>query len=232
MTEAQKKVQGIDRLAIFPLPLVLMPRELLPLHIFEEKYREMLRDVSQTDNIFGINLFEPDEDFLDRPKLGSIGCAAEIREVHSLPDGRSNIVTLGAIRYRLIDFIDTSEPYLIGDVEFFEDLNEDPALLHRVANEVFEIFERIAKAAFKMSGNRGRFPEITRTDPESFSFLAAAAFNFENDFKYRLLEMTSTIERLEKLRAILEKTVDQMEENAAVQKLAQSNGHSKKKLDI
>jgi ATP-dependent Lon protease len=90
----------------------------------------------------------------------------------------------------------------------------------------------MARAAFKMGGSRGPFPEIQRTDPESLSFLITAAFNFENDKKYRLLEMTSTLQRLSELRDLLRKTVDQMEENAQLQVAAKTNGHSKKKLDL
>jgi Lon protease-like protein len=232
MTEALEKLRDVDRLAIFPLPLVLMPYELLPLHIFEERYQKMLRDIAHTGNIFGITFLEPVETFADRPELGSIGCVAEVRDTQSMPDGRSNIVTFGTVRYRLLDLVDAGEPYLLGNIAFFEDDEEDPAIVGPLSDQVFQIFERIAKAAFKMSGNRGRFPEIARTDPESLSFLTAAAFNFENTLKYRLLGMTSTVERLDRLREILEKMVDQMEESAQIQNAAKTNGHSKKLLDL
>jgi len=101
-----------------------------------------------------------------------------------------------------------------------------------LADEVFELFERMAKAAFKMSGSRGQLPQIQRTDPESLSFLITAAFNFDNDKKYPLLEMTSTVARLTELKSILEKTVGQIEESADIQSVAKLNGHSKKKIDL
>ena len=56
--------------------------------------------------MFGVLLFEPKEDFIERPDLGTVGCVAEIRESETMADGRSNIVTLGVVRYRLIDYID------------------------------------------------------------------------------------------------------------------------------
>jgi hypothetical protein len=90
----------------------------------------------------------------------------------------------------------------------------------------------MAKAAFKMSGSRGTLPEIQRTDPESLSFLITAAFNFDNEKKYRLLEMTSTAQRLTELREILKNTVGQIEESADIQSVAKQNGHSTKKIDI
>ncbi len=232
MSEAIEKIRGIRHLPIFPLPLVMLPNELLPLHIFEDRYRQMLSDVEQKGMFFGISLFEPQDAFLDRPPPGTVGCVAEIKESETLPDGRANILTLGLIRYRLIGYIESGDPYLVGDVEYFEDEEENAADLELIAGEVFGLFERMAKAAFKMSGNRGRLPEINRTDPESLSFLITAAFNFENDKKYQMLETTSTTKRFTELKEVLDHAVDQMEETADVQIAARTNGHSKKKIDI
>lgn len=232
MSEASEKVLGIKQLPLFPLSLVLLPNELLPLHIFEPRYRQMLKDVAFGKNMFGVMMFEPSESFAEKPPVGSIGCVAEVREIQELPDGRSNIVTIGVIRYRLIDYVDAGEPYLVGEVEFFEDESQDETVLEPLVDEVFALFERIARAAHKLSGQRGKFPEIPRTDAEQFSFLVTAAFNFENDLKYRLLATRSTIERLEKLRKVLQEAVVKMEESAELHKISQTNGHSKKKIDI
>jgi Lon protease-like protein len=230
MSEALDKVAGLNRLPIFPLPLVMLPNELLPLHIFEERYRQMLRDVEHARNMFGITLFEPEQPFTERPAVGTIGTVAEIRESEMMPDGRSNILTHGIVRYRLIDYVDTGEPYLLAEVEYFEDEKDEG--LDSLADEVFEMFERMARAAFKLGGNRGEFPAIQQTEPESLSFLITAAFNFENEKKYSLLEMTSTSERLTNLKDILDQTVVQMEQSADIQTVAKTNGHSKKKIDL
>ncbi len=232
MSEALEKMRGIDRLPLFPLPLVMLPNEILPLHIFEDRYQQMLKDVEATNKMFGVLLFEPVEDFIERPSTGTIGCVAEIRDTDMLDDGRANIVTLGVVRFRLIDYIDDGEPYLVGDIEYFEDEDTDDIETEPLADEVFDLFQRIAKAAFKMSGGRGRLPDIHRGDAEQLSFLVTAAFNFENELKYELLKMTSTAERLEKLRDILKKMVGQMEESADIHAVSKTNGHSKKKLDI
>ncbi len=231
MSDALDKVAGIRQLAIFPLPLVMLPNELLPLHIFEDRYRKMLKDVEQNRRLFGITLFES-ESFVERPPLGSIGCAAEIRESELLPDGRSNIMALGVVRYRLIDYVEAGEPYFVGDVHYFEDEAEDEKVLEPLADEVFALFERMAKAAFKLSGSRQVQPEVKRTDPESLSFLITAAFNFNNPQKYQLLELTSTVERLNELKAALEQIIVQLEESADIHTLSRSNGHSKKKIDL
>jgi len=232
MSEALDKVRGIKEIPIFPLPLVLLPIEILPLHIFEPRYREMLSDVTATNKLFGVQLFEPKEEFETSPPVGSIGCVAEIRDVQPMPDGRSNILTNGVIRYRVLSFVETDKPYLIGEVEFFEDVEEDPGPQQKTADEVFELFERIAKAAFKMSGNRGQFPEIERADPEPMSFLVTAAFSFDNEKKYRLLEMNSTTKRLRSLKKMLVNAAEQMESSAEITEIAKTNGHSNKKIDL
>lgn len=232
MSEALNKVGGVDRLAIFPLPLVMLPNELLPLHIFEDRYRQMLTDVEQKGNFFGVTWFEPPTSLLERPAAGTVGCVAEIRESETLPDGRSNILTLGVVRYRLVDYLETGDPYLVGNVEFFEDEMGDAESLEQLSDEVFSLFERMAKAAFRMSGNRGSLPEIQRTDAEALSFLITAAFNFENAKKYRLLEMTSTTDRLLDLKEVLDHAVGQMEESAEIHTVSRSNGHTKRKIDL
>ncbi|MBA2378241.1 MAG: LON peptidase substrate-binding domain-containing protein [Blastocatellia bacterium] len=232
MSETLEKVSGIEYLPIFPLPLVLLPNELLPLHIFEPKYRQMLKDIELKRNVFGVSRFEPADDFENRPLPNSVGCVAEVREVQPVPDERSNIVTTGLVRYRLLEYVDVGAPYLTAEVEFFEDDKENEDEIGPAADEVYELFNRIAKAAFKLSGNRGRLPEIPQAEPEPLSFLVTAAFNLDNELKYQLLELTSTLKRLEKLKSILEQSVGQMEESADIQKLASTNGHSNKKLDL
>ena len=232
MSDALDKVSGVRQLPLFPLPLVLLPNEVLPLHIFEERYRQMLRDIAEDRNMFGVVLFEPEGSYVERPGTGTVGCIAEVKESETFLDGRSNILTLGIVRFRINDYVESGDPYLVADVEFFEDDPADPAIIQPLADEVFELFDRMAKAAFKIGGSRGTFPELPRTDPETLSFMITAAFNFENDKKYRLLEMASTVQRLSELKSLLDRTVGQMEENATLQVAAKTNGHSKKKIDL
>lgn len=232
MSEASEKVTGIEHLPIFPLPLVLMPYELLPLHIFEPRYRQMLTDIELRRNVFGVSFFEPQTEFEEKPKPGAVGCVAEIKQAQAMPDERSNILTFGLIRYRILDYVDIGTPYLTAEVHFFEDDPEPETELQAIADEVFVLFERVAKAAFKLSGNRGRLPEVPRAEPEQLSFLVAAAFNLDNELKTQFIEMTSTTGRLSRLKDILEQAVTQMESNADIVSVAQKNGHSKKPVDL
>lgn len=232
MSEASEKVAGIRHLPLFPLPLVLLPNELLPLHIFEPRYRQMLKDIGLEQNFFGVTYFNQEDTLADKPPVETIGCVAEVREIQNLPDGRSNLLSIGVIRFRLLDYVETGDPYLVGDVEFFEDDPEDETVLNPLADEVFRLFKRIAKAAHKLSGERGRFPEIPQAEPQALSFLVTAAFNLEPEMKYKMVEIRSTIERLEKLREILKQAVGKMEESADIHKISQTNGHSRKKIDL
>ena len=218
MNSSLDKVAGINDLPIFPLPLVIMPNEILPLHLFERRYRQMLDDIGGVGGIFGITLLDHESSLSERPEVGS--------------DGRSNIIIIGVARYRLVDLIDDDKPYLYGDVAFFEDEPDESGDPENLAGEVFDLFMRMANAVSKINGSRIKLPEISRSDPESLSFLAAATLGFENELKYRLLEMTSTVERLESIRKTLIQSVKQIEDRTDIVAAAKTNGHSKKKLDI
>ncbi len=232
MSDATEKVLGIKQLPVFPLPVVLMPSELMPLHIFEERYRQMLKDVELQKNLFGLSYFDPQEAVSEKPEAGTVGCVAEISEMQKLPDGRSNVLSVGIIRYRIVEFLETDDPYLVAEVEFFEDFKEDDEVVKPLADEVFKLFNRVAKAAYKISGQRGEFPEIPQAEPEQLSFLITSAFNLENDLKYRMLETRSTIERLENIKGILDKAVKKIEDSAEIHKISQTNGHSKKRINL
>lgn len=110
MSENSEKVLGVKFLPIFPLPVVLLPNELLPLHIFEPRYRKMLEDIKLEKNLFGVSYFDAQETDSSKPEIGSFGCVAEVRESQTLEDGRSNIVTIGVIRYRLENYVQTDDP--------------------------------------------------------------------------------------------------------------------------
>jgi Lon protease-like protein len=232
MSEALDRVRGVTSLPVFPLPVVLLPNELLPLHIFEPRYRQMLGDVQLTNRIFGISYFSAEESVVEKPQAGSLGCAAEVRDVQMLEDGRANIVTVGLIRYRLDGYVETGEEYLTAEISFFEDDDEQASVLESLADEVFALFMRVAKAAHDLSGERGKMPEIPQVEPQHLSFLIAAAFNLQPKVKYEFLEMRSTAERLERLREMLRQTVGKVEESAQMTKIAKTNGHSNKPIRL
>lgn len=225
MTESFERVRGVSELPLFPLPLVLFPGVPLPLHIFEERYRQMLADVRVGNNLFGLSYFDINTATNTRPPIGHVGCAAEVVEAQLLPDGRSNVLTVGLIRYRLVEYVEAGEPYLVGRVEFFEDEPEDEALLLERARRVAELFMRIARAVRSLNDDRAGLPELPDAEPERLSFLVAAAMELDAEAKQGLLEMRSGAERLERISNLLAQVVGNYEERARKHKLARGNGH-------
>ena len=118
MSEAFDKVSGVQELPLFPLPVVLFPGMPMPLHIFEPRYRQMLTDISAGDKLFGLSYFDASASEKDIPPTGHIGCVAEITETQGLPDGRSNVLAVGVIRYKIEGYLDRNEPYLVVRVNF------------------------------------------------------------------------------------------------------------------
>jgi Lon protease-like protein len=232
MSESSDKLRGVRELPLFPLPLVLFPGVPLPLHIFEPRYRQMLADIKARDQLFGLSFFDATESTGEAPAVGHVGCVAEVTEVQPLPDGRSNILTLGLIRYRLEAYVERNDPYLVGRVRFFEDEEEEAGILDERADEVSKLFMRIARAVRIINDERASLPDLPPTDPERLSFLVAAAMELDTGIKLELLELRSTAERLKRLRDLLARAVPGYEERARIHDVAKGNGHGGKHIDL
>jgi Lon protease-like protein len=232
MSEATDKVHDLHELPLFPLPVVLFPGVPLPLHIFEQRYRQMLLDIRLAKNLFGLAYFDSTTSDNDNPPAGYIGCVAEITEQQTLADGRSNILTIGVIRFRVDSYVERGDPYLVAEVSYFEDDEEDEELLAAPAKEVAEIFTRIAQAVRTINDERASLPDISNTEPQRLSFLVAAAMELDAEVKQELLELRSTSERLERLRGMLNIAVKGYEERARIHELAKSNGHGGRKIEL
>jgi ATP-dependent Lon protease len=232
MSEAYDKVRGVSELPIFPLALVLFPGVPLPLHIFEPRYRQMLSDVRAGNSLFGVSYFDTSISEKEVPAAGHVGCVAEVTEMQPMPDGRSNILTVGIIRYRIEEYVERDEPYLLARVSYFEDEEEDAGVLSESARDVAETFTRIARAVRTINDERANLPDISNTEPQRLSFLVAAAMEVDTDVKQGLLELRSTSERLQRLRDMLGRAVSSYEERARIHELAKGNGHSGRKIDM
>ncbi|HKO96926.1 MAG TPA: LON peptidase substrate-binding domain-containing protein [Pyrinomonadaceae bacterium] len=232
MSESLDRVSGVREIPIFPLSVVLFPGVPLPLHIFEPRYRQMLSDIRAGNNLFGVSYFDSSSTDIENPPAGHVGCVAEVTETQSLPDGRSNILTIGVIRYRLDEYVERGDPYLIARVSFFEDDEEDVERLRESSREVAESFTRIARAVRIINDERANLPDISDTEPQKLSFLVAAAMEVDSEAKVELLELRSTSERLTRLREMLTRALSNYEERARVHELARGNGHSGKKIEL
>jgi len=179
-------------LPLFPLGTVLFPGLVLPLHVFEERYRRLVRDLvaePEAERRFGVvAIREGREVGSDGVRaLHPVGCIARLRRVDPYDDGRFDILSTGTQRFRL-DEVDTSLPYLRGDVEIMtEPEGESPGTLARVVASSFDAYRRALGATAS-----AELPE----DPQSLSYLVAATMVLELSDKQRLLEAPDTTDRL------------------------------------
>lgn len=115
-----------DKLALFPLHTVLLPEALLPLHIFEPRYRQLTVDLMQDtlpDRCFGVVAIRDSwiTEITAVEQMHPIGCSAMLREAQRLPDGRFDIVTCGLRRFRVLGIDTGSAPYLMAEVQWLPD---------------------------------------------------------------------------------------------------------------
>jgi Lon protease-like protein len=204
----------------------------MPLHIFEPRYRKMLADIRAGDNLFGLSYFDTDSSDKDMPPAGHIGCVAEVTETQALPDGRSNVLAVGVVRYQVESYIERGDSYLVVRANYFEDDEDDSATLTAQAREVAAVFMRVANAIRVINDERGNLPDISDTEPQKLSFLVAAAMEIEVETKQELLEMRSTSERLSRLRDVLARVVKGYEERGRLHSIAKGNGHGGKRIDV
>ncbi len=195
---------------LFPLQVVLLPWEFLPLHVFEDRYKLMIGLCREEDRPFGVVL-------ADEKGVQNIGCSARIVKVMGeFPDGRMNILTRGEERFRILHTYD-DRPYLTADVEFFDDRPEDTSPA--------ELTEKILSFLPEHRKDAGPISDDIRNDPKKLSFWAGASLRPELKDKQRLLEIGSTSERLIELVRIIEETQKKERRIEQVEKNSSRNGH-------
>lgn len=213
---------------IFPLPLVQFPGAITPLHIFEPRYRKMLKDVMAADKSFGI-IYRNDEVMMESEQLpiGSVGCSVEVAVQQELPDGRSNILCVGMSRYSLVNYVE-GELYLQAEVEFFDDdisFDDLSAEIEQAKN----LFGRLSATIRKLKGESERGEEETPDlpdDPQALSFIVTAYLDIEASDKQSLLEMTDTGRRLREVNKMLEDLADDYDKRVIANQLSKKNGHA------
>lgn len=214
----------MTRLPLFPLPLVLFPGATQPLHVFEPRYRRMLADVQAADGRFG--LIATTGGGGGAPPAGHVGCVAQVREVETLPDGRSNLVVDGGERFAVVQIVDGNTPYLVAEIAPYDDEpdTDGPHQLRMAAARVRELFDRVARAARAIADETGPTPALP-DDPGAVAFAVAARVEFDLVARQRLLASRSPRARLDDVGELLERAVGNVEERAAVHASARGNGH-------
>jgi len=190
---------------LFPLNVVLFPGTVLPLHIFEPRYRQMITDCQREDKPFGIVLVKPESEFLQEIPY-EVGTIIEIRDLHQLPDGRYVLMALGIQRFRILSQ-HGEKPYLSGIVELFDDIAEPLEQLAPLAQQVQYLFEDYLDLLLKASGEEKTIEIPLPDEPEELSHFIAYFLDLQEDLKQHLLELTSTQQRLQEEVTILRREV-------------------------
>lgn len=195
----------LEEIPLFPLETVLFPYASLHLHIFEERYREMVRLCLDEDRPFGIVLIRQGGEVGGHAEPYLVGTACRIKEIRRYDDGRMDIAVQGERRFRIRELDDT-RPYLVGRVEpviehAIEEEDRAAELIGRARDE----FEALVRRAIEREEVAVRvvFPD----DPVELSFAIASLLQMENLKKQRMLETTDTLERVEDLLPILENQI-------------------------
>jgi len=197
---------------IFPLGVVLLPGLPMPLHIFEERYKLMVRRCLEQKRPFGLIYY-------DGKFMSKGGCTAAITQVlKHYTDGRIDIMTRGQDRFRVKE-IDESEPYLQAQVEYFDDTIEEPT------EEIKTAAERALSLLSEyqlLTDPDQRLPEYE--DIRQLSFQIAGNEGFTAAEKQTFLEMTSTTARLLKSMAALENVIERLKVTESIRKIVGGNG--------
>jgi ATP-dependent Lon protease len=200
----------VDRLPLFPIERVLYPEERLPLHIFEPRYKLMIRRCLETGIPFGILMTKGDD-------LRRVGCTASVdRVLNEYDDGRMDILVSGKNRFKVIELFD-DEPYLSADVEFFDDtVDAVPSdLKERAITQHMKLLE--------LAGKTMR-PTIYQS-ARQVSFILARNAGLSVDQKQELLENLSEHARISYLVDYFEALIPQVESAEEVRRKIRSNGH-------
>lgn len=207
---------------LFPLGLVLLPGATVPLHIFEPRYRQMLRDVNAGTRCFGLIAPPADTAEGDLP-AGRVGCIACITEMETMPDGRSNILIEGHQRFRFETYLDAGTPYRLGHIAPVEDVTDDTLSLSLAADEVRALARRAVRASMTIHEIRAELPVLT-DDPSALAFEVAQLLQASTNTLYGLLAERSPLARLTQIDALLRVGLDDLELEAELHLRSKMNG--------
>ncbi|MGH7870563.1 MAG: LON peptidase substrate-binding domain-containing protein [Candidatus Dormibacteraceae bacterium] len=207
-------------LPLFPLELVLLPGELLPLHIFEDRYKQMM-----TDCLVDSPLRVRTQDFgvvlLTGQEMQTVGCSAElIRVAKKYDDGRMDILTRGRRRFEIL-FTDDGKPYLRGGVQFFDDEAQAPAPAEAEVGKALDLLQEVVK----------RIPhsyptsEIPSKPHPQLSFQIGALLPLDMEFKQHILILRSEAERFREITHAMEEMIPALDLAARARHKAGGNGH-------
>jgi Lon protease-like protein len=201
-----------DRIPLFPLNVVLLPGEQLPLHIFEPRYRRMVRECLETSSPFGMLLALQDG-------VVRVGCTAEIELVTKrYEDGRMDILSIGRQPFRVVE-LHQEDPLLEGSVDYLED--KDSLVNEQTQRELVGLYETCYTLVFS-----GMPQAVDPALSGSVSFSIATTLPIDLMWKQRILELRSEQERQERLARYLREWALHLQKVGVLRARSAGNGHS------
>jgi Lon protease-like protein len=201
---------------LFPLPnLVLFPHIVVPLHIFEERYKTMINGCIERGDVFGSVLLRSGAEEESEETIHRVGVTARIVEVERLEEGRMNILCEGERRFRIYRFTQQT-PFWKGTIGFFDD--RENASAESLYDQVAELYRSVATLSATLSGSEE--PELVLPEsPTDLSYMVSYVLDIDAEEKQKLLEMDSTAERLRMLLAHLTDTLRKLEQQRAYKEM-------------
>ena len=196
-------------IGLFPLELVLLPSERVPLHIFEDRYKDLIADCLAAESEFGL-ILETEEGLRE---IGTLTAVLEV--IHTFDDGRMNVLVEGHARFRLAHETE-GRPFRTAEVEPVED-DDEPATEAEV-EEAMAMFRRLVTVA---EADEIEEPEAGAS---ALSFQLASKVDFGHELKQELLELRSERQRLVRLAELLERAVAGLTREREVRERASGNG--------
>ena len=204
---------SVRELPLFPLPeVVLFPQEVLPLHIFESRYRIMLQSVLESDSMFGVIKWDS-----NTKSMANIGCCAQIIKYQTAEDGRSNIITLGQQRFQILEIV-RSTPYYSAMVTWVNDENIDNFdQLDILKKSVTDALNDVITLTSKLTNSKKNLPDKLPNNPMELSFWIGAHLGGPvAEEQQRLLEERNTYTRLKREFEMLDHTRKQLAARTAL----------------
>jgi len=196
--------QSLGKLPMFPLPgVVLFPHALLPLHIFEERYKKMARDLLASHRHLAVALLESPEDGMasGRPAVRPIMGVGEVVMAHELPDGRFNLVLRGRARIHLDEELLSDEPYRLIAASVRVDLPVTKTSELRDADQSLRALVGRLAENIPDGGELLRQVVASQAKPSELADVLAAALIVDVQTRQRLLETRDVLKRIERVTA-------------------------------
>ncbi|TMC69049.1 MAG: peptidase S16 [Chloroflexi bacterium] len=201
-----------ELLPLFPLGTVLFPGALMPLHIFEPRYRLLIRRCAERQRPFGIVLIRSGTEVGAGAEPYGVGTEAKIVARSPLPDGRSYIVTRGERRFAVEDLIADAEPYLVGRVRYLDEPEGDRAADHaRAALDALGTYLlAVVAVTDDMRGERALADELRGAPPADLAYRIAGSLAVNAPQQQALLELETASARLAEETRILNRETEML----------------------